>query len=1063
METLEAHRNILLREWTRHEGLKGSQPVDNELFPPCAGCTAATPDSPPSTPPPSVVLGSIQCLDCQQSGLRCAACIVKEHASLPLHRLQIYNGNFFETHTLYETGFVLQLGHDGDACPHPKVQGQPLIIIDATGIHRVRYSLCGCQIPGSHDPVVQLMRARLWPSTAKNPSTVVTFATLRLFHALAIQGKVNMYDFYQGIVRVTEGVVSIKVCTSYKAFLRCVRMFRHLRLAKRAGAAQKINGVYGMECGEAALRCPACPRPGVNLPDDWEDAPPEKQYLYTLMLAIDANFKLKMKDRDARNTYLGDGWAFFVSQAPYAHHLDNNTDMSETKHCESEHTALRSANMPSSKRWAVNGVGAVVCARHLLYFAQGIVDLPRGERFICMDYGVFSSLRITAKGLKRFLFSYDIACSWSVNFRQRLRDHYAEFAALPDDAVLTFVVPKFHLEAHGEDCKCAFNLNHTRGAGRTCGEGVETGWADMNAAGLFTREMGLAHRHEVLDDFMQAINWRKILITGSSLLKQLVESLPLALKQKATLTDLEATIPKAVIRRWLEQIQVWDEEPNKKGKPSPYRAPVISEYPQSLAAVKFELAQEEGAELEQGIALNEMSGSTYIGGVIALEDQGSNIQRKGQRTPSSEDKARLAVRQNEVHHRAQTYEAVQSSYALPPLKIESSSAAPKRARSGAQRSGGPVVLWLPSNVPASLRASLCLGNLTEKEIKYRMGVCKDTVHNIRRGVRQTHAFFIDSKRYGFMSQKTQTRSISARITVKDALARHVAKYRRSYSALCVLDPDNHYGWQHIIRKLENDDLRAPADEDSILDAAEESELAGADAKAKRKASTMSWIWLVDEVVARDVPGARTEEEAYDHIQIDWARQHSRALRWHEETEHVIEEMQRVVATHVYTANEWRARAESTEDLAAQEALTGVLPELNPFRVDIVSGLRAHALRQADVYLTLATDCLSRWLPFLRQYPEWQSLAWPEELQDVVTAVNESIDASEELAKTSVPPPPGAASASPSSAIPLEGEESDVDEEGEQDSGTRRAAIEWDSDDEFDLTRRLESDEEEDDL
>lgn len=118
------------------------------------------------------------------------------------------------------------------------------------------------------------------------------------------------------------------------------------------------------------------------------------------MLAIDANFKLKMKARDTKNTYMGDGWAFFVSQPAYAAHLDKNTDLTEVrihsfclyvpsltdhsqmKHCASEHNALRNANMPTSKRWAVNGVGAVVCARHLLYFAQGIVDLPRGERFV---------------------------------------------------------------------------------------------------------------------------------------------------------------------------------------------------------------------------------------------------------------------------------------------------------------------------------------------------------------------------------------------------------------------------------------------------------------------------------------------------------------------------------------------------------------------------------------------------------------------------------------------------------------------------------------------------------
>lgn len=36
--------------------------------------------------------------------------------------------------------------------------------------------------------------------------------------------------------------------------------------------------------------------------------------------------------------------------------------------------------------------------------------------------------------------------------------------------------------------------------------------------------------------------------------------------------------------------------------------------------MKGELAAEEDAELEQGVALNEMSASSYIGGVIALED-----------------------------------------------------------------------------------------------------------------------------------------------------------------------------------------------------------------------------------------------------------------------------------------------------------------------------------------------------------------------------------------------------------------------------------------------------------
>lgn len=89
MESLEAHRNILLREWTRHEGLKNVKPVTGDDLPLCAGCSPATPvtSSEPASPPPK--LGNIECLDCQQSGLRCADCIVAQHAHLPLHRLQV--------------------------------------------------------------------------------------------------------------------------------------------------------------------------------------------------------------------------------------------------------------------------------------------------------------------------------------------------------------------------------------------------------------------------------------------------------------------------------------------------------------------------------------------------------------------------------------------------------------------------------------------------------------------------------------------------------------------------------------------------------------------------------------------------------------------------------------------------------------------------------------------------------------------------------------------------------------------------------------------------------------
>jgi hypothetical protein len=51
------------------------------------------------------------------------------------------------------------------------------------------------------------------------------------------------------------------------------------------------------------------------------------------------------------------------------------------KQCTSSHSAVSGANMPGEDRFDVNGIGAAICARHLMYRAHGIVDLHRGERY----------------------------------------------------------------------------------------------------------------------------------------------------------------------------------------------------------------------------------------------------------------------------------------------------------------------------------------------------------------------------------------------------------------------------------------------------------------------------------------------------------------------------------------------------------------------------------------------------------------------------------------------------------------------------------------------------------
>jgi hypothetical protein len=59
----------------------------------------------------------------------------------------------------------------------------------------------------------------------------------------------------------------------YKALLRMVLQWRHLKMLKRGGRGHNPTGITGMEKGELAIECPSCPLLGKNLPEGWKDAP----------------------------------------------------------------------------------------------------------------------------------------------------------------------------------------------------------------------------------------------------------------------------------------------------------------------------------------------------------------------------------------------------------------------------------------------------------------------------------------------------------------------------------------------------------------------------------------------------------------------------------------------------------------------------------------------------------------------------------------------------------------------------------------------------------------------
>lgn len=103
-------------------------------------------------------------------------------------------------------GLRIQLGHaDGSICPHPdNAFNNDFTIIDSDGIHEVSLNYCSC--PQSPPKPVQLLRARLFPSTVTDPRTAATFRVLETFQMLTFTSKVSGYEYYRSLARRTDNV-----------------------------------------------------------------------------------------------------------------------------------------------------------------------------------------------------------------------------------------------------------------------------------------------------------------------------------------------------------------------------------------------------------------------------------------------------------------------------------------------------------------------------------------------------------------------------------------------------------------------------------------------------------------------------------------------------------------------------------------------------------------------------------------------------------------------------------------------------------------------------------------
>ncbi|KAF9470706.1 hypothetical protein BDN70DRAFT_939490 [Pholiota conissans] len=553
--------------------------------------------------------GRFRCSDCSLSCLRCSECLVDVHRENPLHRIEEWNGYFFEKRQLKDLGLRIQLGHGGQPCPCPSSKSD-FVVFHVNGFHRVGIDFCDCANP-PHSRV-QLLRMGWFPATFDRPKTAFTFDLLRLFQKVTLQGKTTLYDFYHAIVQLTDTLQLEKSTDRYTEFQRAYHLWRHLSSLKHAARGHDPAGAAATSQGELVIECPACPHPGKNLPEEWEDVQPKDHFLYTFFLAIDANFKLKQKERGITDIELAPGWGCYVESSRYDKHVNLHAKEADVNSCRSEHNAIARADT-AIPGYAVNAVGLGLCSRHSLIRGNGVVDLRKGEKFCSMDYMVLSAL--AGVNVSRVLVSYDIGCQWSKNLQQRIAK-YSDDLNLPENIRLEVGIPSWHVNGHGAFCRNNYSLSYLPGVGRTCGEDVEITWSQTNSLAPSTREMGPGARKETLNDHWNGWNLRKVVGFRTLFLKRFRDACMMRKKHAEIFQTFTETFKVETIAKWRKMVDDWIDD---RTKPNPYEEPNNTT---TLQDVRLELAKEDAEAASSGISPpHKISLTEFLTDGLELEEQ----------------------------------------------------------------------------------------------------------------------------------------------------------------------------------------------------------------------------------------------------------------------------------------------------------------------------------------------------------------------------------------------------------------------------------------------------------
>ncbi|KAI6147871.1 hypothetical protein BKA82DRAFT_4014997 [Pisolithus tinctorius] len=441
----------------------------------------------------------------------------------------------FEDFTLWLVGLVLHLGHvrapclagEGsweDAASHVddewediKESQQPahlnppddrnyLTVVDTGSVHFCNVQYCNC--PRSEDSHLQLTMASLFPAMTKASRTafVAINATRQGIEPWTSQAYLVWFNHQVLVGTSVAECWSITLATAFTFqvlddFIRdnvecgtsTMNYYSKLQRVTSSAFPHLVPGFHqqlpGPWASELVLFCPACPQPGINVPDQDINL---SDWWFARTFVMDSNFKAKhmLPKNAAEEVWLMDGNGFMVTSAPYKEYLTGTINQIEVG------TRL----IVSCSNLTAITTGLLIKQMHkgISWNQPGLVDVPvQGMAVLYLMQWLTFRRESRLDPQQPVITFYDINCQYSKNLACQLEEN--RYLSLLSRLQIQPSIGLWNVHGHQTECFTRYAPNFILGASWVDSEIMETLWSSLNIISPSAQGMATAHCQELLD------------------------------------------------------------------------------------------------------------------------------------------------------------------------------------------------------------------------------------------------------------------------------------------------------------------------------------------------------------------------------------------------------------------------------------------------------------------------------------------------------------------------------------------------------------------------------------